>query len=824
ESLIPTIASDPDPATQRTLRDKSWEYAFDGTYTIPVGDSGGSLAFNGSVEKSLSKGRDGYNIILLTDPGANTERRVVNPDDIIRQKSETLTFSSGATLNHPLGSWQLTATMDGSIAHSKNFNDRRLDTSDLVAGALAGDFAIDGMLPVLPSADRDLAETTSRTFNSLATANGVLLWMPAGEVSATLRSGYSLTNFESMDTRNPGIETSLTRHSLSAGGNLGIPLTSRREGVLSGIGDISLNLNGGITDLSDFGTLYDYTVGMFWSPTESLSLQASYIYAEAAPSLTQLGSPTIVNENVAVYDFANNETVLIETTSGGNPLLARETRKDIRLSAQWDLPFLSDARLQVDYNVNRSYDIASGFPGILTPEIESAFSDRVTRDIDGTLLALDLRPVTFARQTSRRIRYGINMGFQLGGSREQEERPQQSGNGAAPAAAQGGGSAVGPNGPAAPGGFGGGQGGPPGGFGGGQGGGNFDPARFQALRERLCAGTGDVQLSEEEIAQLPPFIVNQVRNEAGEIDQAQLNALRDRFCSADAQIVGGPGQPGGNFDPARFDAIRQRICAAPEGELPDLTDLPEPMLQRLRGEDGEIDPERFAALRAQMCAGGDAAGQQPGPGGGGFFRFGGPPGGGPPGGGGAPGAGRGPGGGGSGPPIGAIIGRMTGGGGGGGRMFVNLFHTIELENELLIAEGLPVLDLLDGDALSGGGTVRHSAELEGGIFMNGKGMRFSGRYSGKSRIDGSGMPGSSNLYFGSLLTLDLRAFVDLDQQPKLVEKIPLLKGTRISFSVDNVFDARRKVVDDNGEVPLRYQPGLIDPVGRFFEIEFRKLF
>ncbi|HSG35353.1 MAG TPA: TonB-dependent receptor plug domain-containing protein, partial [Sphingomonadaceae bacterium] len=47
ESLIPTIASDPDPATQRTLRDKSWEYAFDGTYTIPVGDSGGSLAFNG---------------------------------------------------------------------------------------------------------------------------------------------------------------------------------------------------------------------------------------------------------------------------------------------------------------------------------------------------------------------------------------------------------------------------------------------------------------------------------------------------------------------------------------------------------------------------------------------------------------------------------------------------------------------------------------------------------------------------------------------------------------------------------------------------------
>jgi iron complex outermembrane receptor protein len=203
--------------------------------------------------------------------------------------------------------------------------------------------------------------------------------------------------------------------------------------------------------------------------------------------------------------------------------------------------------------------------------------------------------------------------------------------------------------------------------------------------------------------------------------------------------------------------------------------------------------------------------------------------GGPPPGGGA--GGPPPGGGGFGGPGGGGGFSLRGLGGGGGqgndgrgRFFVNLFHTIELENKLTIAPNLPVLDLLDGDALSGGGTVRHSVELEGGMFYQGKGMRLSGRYSGPSRVDGSGLPGSTDLRFGSLATLNLRFFVDLGQQEKLVQKFKILKGSRISFDIDNVFDSYRTVTDTTGAVPLRYQRDLIDPVGRSFEIEFRKIF
>ena len=50
------------------------------------------------------------------------------------------------------------------------------------------------------------------------------------------------------------------------------------------------------------------------------------------------------------------------------------------------------------------------------------------------------------------------------------------------------------------------------------------------------------------------------------------------------------------------------------------------------------------------------------------------------------------------------------------------------------------------------------------------------------------------------------------------------KGTRLSLKADNVFDGRRVVRDETGAIPLRYQPLLIDPTGRFIGLELRKLF
>jgi outer membrane receptor protein involved in Fe transport len=158
------------------------------------------------------------------------------------------------------------------------------------------------------------------------------------------------------------------------------------------------------------------------------------------------------------------------------------------------------------------------------------------------------------------------------------------------------------------------------------------------------------------------------------------------------------------------------------------------------------------------------------------------------------------------------------------RWFANINHTIQLDSTVLVAPGGPTLDLLDGDALGSSGTSRHSTEFSGGLFYNGFGTRMSANYKGPTRIDGSGLPGSTDLFFGDLLTFDLRMFADLGRQEKLVGKMPFLKNVRVSLGVDNLFNARQRVTDSNGDVPLSYQPFLLDPVGRFIEFEIRKVF
>ena len=172
-------------------------------------------------------------------------------------------------------------------------------------------------------------------------------------------------------------------------------------------------------------------------------------------------------------------------------------------------------------------------------------------------------------------------------------------------------------------------------------------------------------------------------------------------------------------------------------------------------------------------------------------------------------------------------GGFRGGGGGSpdgrGRWFLNLNYTHLFENEVLIAPGGPLLDLLDGGAI-GGNQPRHTVQFNGGLFYAGFGANVNARYTGSSRIDGSGQPGSTDLFFGDYATFNIRMFADLNQRAGLVDRVPLLKGTRVSLSVNNVFDARQRVTDSTGAVPLRYQPFLIDPTGRFFEIELRKLF
>jgi len=288
--------------------------------------------------------------------------------------------------------------------------------------------------------------------------------------------------------------------------------------------------------------------------------------------------------------------------------------------------------------------------------------------------------------------------------------------------------------------------------------------------------------------------------------------------------AGGPPAAAGRSEPEgagpadgrraeQFAALRQRLCAddglaemrtivgmVERGEdvsalLPNMDPaFLKLALDRFRAEDGSIPDEALERFRTRICT---ADGGQGRPGGR-QAGAGGPPSGGP------------------------AFNPLARGGRRGWRYFVNLTHTIELENEIRIAPGVPVLDQLDGDATGAFGFPRHSSRLEAGLFGNGIGTRISASYTGPTRLNGSGLPDSSDLFFDDLATFDIRVFTNLDQITG--SKSPVLKNMRISLRIDNIFDAQRAVRDEASETPINYQPFVIDPVGRFIGIDIRKLF
>jgi hypothetical protein len=168
------------------------------------------------------------------------------------------------------------------------------------------------------------------------------------------------------------------------------------------------------------------------------------------------------------------------------------------------------------------------------------------------------------------------------------------------------------------------------------------------------------------------------------------------------------------------------------------------------------------------------------------------------------------------------------GGGRGGRLQLGLYHNWRFEDSVLIREGGPELDFLDGSAASNrGGRPRHEIELQAGLFKNGFGGFLFGSWQQGTTVRGGpdGLGGTrGDLSFSPTTSLNLRLFANLGQQRKLVREVPFLRGSRVAIAVNNLLGTRPEVRDENGLTPLSYQPAYLDPLGRTVRISLRKLF
>jgi hypothetical protein len=157
-----------------------------------------------------------------------------------------------------------------------------------------------------------------------------------------------------------------------------------------------------------------------------------------------------------------------------------------------------------------------------------------------------------------------------------------------------------------------------------------------------------------------------------------------------------------------------------------------------------------------------------------------------------------------------------------GRLTLSVTDTITFVDRAVIAPGLPALDYLHGAPIGQtGGQPRHQVQAQAGWSNNGFGARVGFNWRSATHVD---TLAGDELRFAPVATFDLRLFANVGNYLPIVSKHPWLRGASLRFEVGNVFNTRPAVRNGSGAVPLGYEPGMLDPLGRTFMITFRKQF
>nr|WP_313391315.1 TonB-dependent receptor [Brevundimonas diminuta] len=388
-----------------------------------------SMTLSGELEDTSSFSYLGLPGLSLALPSASPYspfagdvllHRYIDAPGALGRQTDTLSGQLGFLVDGYLGDWRWTVNGGYDRTETKTRTGRGLNDDALQAGVTAGTIDPFGDLGQLPANPFDTARSISSKSSLEGVINGTAWEGPAGSLTSTFKVGFDSQSLDSETLRfseeqqaSVFSERSLSRDRTSASGNFNLPIASRDREVLGALGDLSANLNLAYEDLSDFGGLSAYTVGLNWSPWEPVNFTASWADEQKAPSMSQLNDPTLSTPNVPVYDFATGQSVNIVRIEGGNPNLSEETKRVLKFGVNLTPLKDKDLRFTANYTRTETEGSIASFPTI-TPELEAALPERFTRDLDGNLLSIDARPLNFQKAEQQEIRWGLNFSTAFG--------------------------------------------------------------------------------------------------------------------------------------------------------------------------------------------------------------------------------------------------------------------------------------------------------------------------------------------------------------------------------------------------------------------------
>jgi hypothetical protein len=381
-----------------------------------------SATVNATFEASKSDALRGLPGVRLFAPSAGGPveiDRLAGNFGPLNQDAQSWTGHLGVSFNRDISQWRLALTGAYDHADSRNSNDVGVDASALQAALSAGSITVTRAGPIpaalLTLRAQDTSHSKSDTGAVQFIASGPIYTIPAGQIRASFRIGAAGSAFSSQSER-LGLEqsTSFSRGGASAQASIDVPLTSKKQNIAPMLGDIGVSSHVAVEQVSDFGTLTTFGYGVHWTPITGLSILASRLHDQAAPSQQQLGGALLLTPGTRIFDYATGQTVDVIQVSGGNPALTGDDRYRTSLRITYQPWADRQLTFRADYNKIHYRNPIAAFPSAATAQIEAAFPDRFIRDAAGELTEVDFRPINFTSQDVSSLKWGFDYSRPIG--------------------------------------------------------------------------------------------------------------------------------------------------------------------------------------------------------------------------------------------------------------------------------------------------------------------------------------------------------------------------------------------------------------------------
>ena len=426
--FLPTagLANTTDTAADRSLAPSTQQLTANAVLARPI-FAGIDATFNATLGGSASSSMQGLPGLGLTVPSSDpfspfgapvlVDRYAASQGALV-QTVQGWTAHLGTTLNRDLDDWRLSLTSAYDFSDSITLTDTGLNPAPLQAllDQGAASFNPFGALSpaLLGGFEQSKARAISNSGNVQLLANGPLLKVPAGDLYVSVKLGDTVSQQSSTSLRAAAFQSlDLSRNDGSAQLNLDLPLASKSHDVFGFMGELSVNLNSAVDDLSDFGVLPTLGYGVNWTPVPGYNLIVSETHDHAAPSFTQLGGAVVATPGVRIFDYATGQTVDVTQISGGDRQLVADNRHVMKIGVTLKPWPAENFTFTANYIKSHIDNPIETFPAA-SAAIEAAFPDRFIRNAEGELTEEDDRPVNFASQDHTELRWGFNYSRPVG--------------------------------------------------------------------------------------------------------------------------------------------------------------------------------------------------------------------------------------------------------------------------------------------------------------------------------------------------------------------------------------------------------------------------